>query len=351
MKITKLIFKLLLLSLVFVSCSNDDIDSRLSLNILTNDILISGQGSGAGSGSVSYVSADYNVVENNIYSRINGEREFGIYLQSLAFSDTNAYIVVDNTNTITVVNKTSFKEEGKITTGLSGPKFMTVVGNKGYVTNYGDGSSFVAVVDLLTNMVTSTIDVASGPEQIIENNGKLYMTHTYSNAYVTVIDIASQQVSTIDVDDNPDELFFNQNNELVVLSQGGTLYDTTTWEVIGNTKGSIQVIDVNTKMITKRLDFTEDDKPDLLCEYDGELYYYLNGGVYKLSYTDTTLPTTPIIEVSLSGMTIAKGELYGVDAGAYTSLSNFYTYDLSDNTLQGEILEVALGATKIYFTE
>lgn len=352
MKVSKLIFKLFLLSLVFVSCSSDDdndLDSASGLGISTGDFLISGQGSSAGSGSVSYISSGFDTHENSIYSSANDDKELGIYLQSLAFDEDNAYVVVDNTNTITVVDKASFEEEATITTDLASPKFMTIVGDKGYVTNTGTTGSYVAVLDLETNTVTSTIDVSYGPEKIIENGGKLYITHTYSNALVTVIDIATEAVETIAVDDNPNDLFVNANGDLVVLSQGGTLYDAS-WNVIGNTKGSIQVIDVATKTITKQFDFEAGIQPSILCEYDGKLYYHLNSKVYELTYADAELPTESILDQTFSDMVVSNGKIYGVDAGDYASQSDFYVYDLATQT-KDEDFKVSLGATQVYIVE
>lgn len=349
MKATKLIFKLFLLSLVFVSCRNDDNGTPVQ-TLYENGVLISGQGSGAGSGSISYVSNDYKKVVNNIYALANNQKELGKFLQSLAFYDNKTYVVVDNTNSITVVGNTSFEEETKITEGLIGPKFMTVVGSKGYVTNSGTENSFVAIVDLKTNTVISKIDVTNGPEQIIHFKGKLFMTHTFSHDLVSVIDLNNDnKVTTITVAGSPDELFINSNNELVVLSEGKTLYDDS-WNVIGLKPGAIQTINPSSNEIIKTIAFTEGVKVNLLMEYENDYYYTSGGKVYKISNSDNSLSTTPLFEATLSGMNIKGGKLFGVNAGSYDALSSLNVYDLSTNKSEFDT-EVALGATKVYFVE
>ena len=81
-------------------------------------VLISGEGSSAGTGSVSFVSDDFETAENLIYKKVNST-ELGTYLQSMAFDTDNAFIVVDNQNTITVVDRYTFEKVGVITSELS----------------------------------------------------------------------------------------------------------------------------------------------------------------------------------------------------------------------------------------
>ena len=109
---------------------------------------------------------------------------------------------------------------------------MTVVGDKGYSTNWGstsvDTDDFVAVIDLNSNAVIQKIPVALGPERIVENDGKLYVSHKgawSTNNLVSVIDIATENVAEVTVGDNPDELFFDANGILYVLSEGRIIYD------------------------------------------------------------------------------------------------------------------------------
>lgn len=162
MKITKLLGVLFLGGILFTSCSDDPTPS-LPKGDYENGILISGEGTTAVSGSVSFVSNDLSIVENTIYKKVNNA-EFGEYVQSIAFDDDRAYIVADNQNTVTVVDRYTFDKAGTITTGLSTPRYMTVVGNKGYVTNWGatdnDNDDFVAIVDLNSLVVEEKVEVA-----------------------------------------------------------------------------------------------------------------------------------------------------------------------------------------------
>ena len=134
---------------------------------------------------------------------------------------------------------------------------MTVADDKGYVTNWGTTEAYVSVYDLTSYDFIKKINIGGGPERIIESNGKLYVSHKGgwgSNNIISVIDIATDNVEEITVNDKPDEMFFNNNGQLVVLSEGAVQYDAR-WNVIGNTIGSITAINVSDNTIASQLDF------------------------------------------------------------------------------------------------
>ena len=354
MKINKLITKLIILGALFLaSCSSDDDSIQEPKGDYENGILISGEGSGASTGSVTFVSDDFVTSENLIYKNVNGA-ELGIYLQSMAFDDTRAFIVVDNTNTVTAVDRYTFEEQAIITTDLENPRYMVAVGDKGYVTNWGatgdETDDFVAVIDLTTYSVEKTISVGNGPERIVAKNGVLYVSHKgafTTNNVVSVINIASENVQEVIVNDKPDELVFNSAGNLVVLSGGQTLYDAN-WNVIGNTLGSISTVDVSSLAVTE-LDFADGEHPSFMVINNGTLYYALNGGIYEMDENATTLPTTSTLtsEGYLYGMEVGDGSIYTLDA-SFSDVSTLNVYDVTSKT-KTQSVSVGLGASKIYF--
>ena len=362
MRITKLLFKTLLLSLVLISCGEDSlkeiIDQELPIvegEISFKDgILISGEGSGAGSGSISFLSEDFTVLSNQIYYSINNE-QLGTFLQSLAFDAENAYISVDNASTITVVDRYTFEEKGKITTDLDHPRFMTIANGKGYSTNWGTGSfgnnvddDFIAVINLTTFLVEKTISVAVGPERILEKNGKLYVSHKGAhgtNNIVSVIDLATDDVTEITVGYKPDEMFFDASNALWVLSSGNASWTNN------ETKGGIVKIDITTNAIVKTFDFAMDEHPSLMTLSEGKIYYELSNEIYVMNVSATELPATSIITTTgyTYELAVKDNQLFSIDA-AFTKLSKLSVYDLGTKTKTDDF-NVALGASKIYFNE
>ena len=358
MKKINFIFKTLFFAsiLVLVSCS-DDAEPQEPRGDYENGIIISGEGaSAAAGGTISFISNDYATVESKIYNKVNGS-DLGIFLQSMTLEGDNAYIVVDNQNTISVVNRYTFQELGKITEELSTPRYITVVGNRGYVTNWGSTSDetddFIAVVDINTFEFIEKISVGNGPERIAINGGKLYVTHKgafTNNNIVSVINLSNNEVSTITVKDRPDEMFFKSSTELVVLSEGRTLYDSN-FNVIGHTQAGIATINLQTNEVTSEIEFTEGIHPSLMDTLNGELYYAISNDVYKVGINATTPATDELLsdvaDISFYGMAVKDGKLYALDA-SFSDISKVNIFDLSSNE-KTNTFDAPLGASKIYF--
>ncbi|WP_299009975.1 YncE family protein [uncultured Tenacibaculum sp.] len=350
MKITKLLGLLFLGGILFTSCSDDPTPS-LPKGDYEDGILISGEGTTAVSGSVSFVSNDLSIVENTIYKKVNNA-EFGEYVQSIAFDDDRAYIVADNQNTVTVVDRYTFDKAGTITTGLSTPRYMTVVGNKGYVTNWGatdnDNDDFVAIVDLNSLVVEEKVEVALGPERIIAKDGKLYVSHLGafgSNNKVVVIDIATKSVvKEITVKDNPDELYLDSLGNLVVLSAGKAAWTGD------ETIAAISFINTASNEVVSELVFNEGEHPSQMVLEGNDIYYNLGNSIYKTDVNATTLPASELFTTDsgyLYGLGVRNNEVFVLDAN-FSGNSKLDIYDLSAKTKK-DTKEVALGASKIYF--
>ncbi|WP_372744027.1 YncE family protein [Lutibacter sp.] len=358
MKISKLLFSTLLLSVLFISCDDDNDDEKTE-GAYDNGILISGEG--GSTGSVYYVSNDFSITESLIYKNVNNE-DLGKYLQSIAFDDDNAYLIVDNQNTITVVDRYTFEKIGTITTGLKKPRYMAIVGDKGYVTNWAEGSwgadvddDYIAVVDLNTFEVTSTISLSIGVERIIANNGKLYVSHkggNDTNNIISVIDISTEAITEITVNDNPDEIFFDNSGDLIVLCEGKTTYDPTTWAITEQTLASITTINTSTNTVASKLEFPSGTQPSLLdIDASGNLYYSVYNNIYKVEENATVLPTSVYFQTTAGshyGLAIKDNNLYVVDAGDFASEGDLLIYDL---TTQSKIqsFKAPIAASKIYF--
>jgi len=348
MKISKFLLSLFVLSALLISCNDDD-EPTLPKGDYENGILLSGEG--GPTGSVYYVSNDFATTESQIYKKVNNS-ELGVYLQSLTFDDENAYICVDNQNTVTVVNRYTFEEISTITEGLVAPRYMVVADGKGYVTNWGTTSGFIAVIDLDTYQVTSTINIGAGPERIVERNGKLYVSHKGGygiNNIISAVDIASQAVVEITVKDRPDELFFDNAGVLNVLSEGGTIYDAN-WIVIDHTLAAISKINTTTNTVSSEIVFAKGIHPDLFDQDGTDLYYSIFSEVYKLSNSATTLPTSSFLDTEagyLYGMAVNNNNLYVLDA-SFTAESTLNVFSLATKAIINTS-KAPIAASKIYF--
>lgn len=351
MKTMKKLLLLTLSTLFLISCSSDD-DSPTPADppAFENGILVTNEGPfGTGFGTVSFISADFTSVQQSIYKAVNGT-DLGNIVQSMGFSDQNAYIVVNNSNKVMIANRYTFERVDSITSGINNPRyFVSNEATRGYISNWGDpndnGDDFIAVVDLTTNDFVSTIPVAFGPEKMVFENDRLYVAHQGGYGQNNVISVISGNSlqTTITVGDVPNSMV-EKDGILYVLCGGNPDYT-------GNeTPGSLVKINLSNNQVIETLIFGATEHPNGLTEDGENLFYSLNGKVYKLGTTSSTLPGTGIIDGFFYAMEANDGKLYATDAGDFVSKGKLLVYDLATNQ---EIQNINVGIIPggIYFND
>lgn len=337
MKLNKLFLTAFAGALLLTSCnSDDDSGNDAPLGAYDNGVLILNEGGFlAGNASVSYLSND-NVLENNIFAAVNPSMDLGDTGQDIGFNNDFAYIVVNNSHKIEVVNRYTFESVATISTGLDNPRYIAFSGNKGFVTNWGDPTDttddYVAVIDLASNAVTSSIPVAEGPEVIIEENGKLYVAHKGGYGYgnsVTVITAASNSVqTTIPVGDVPGSLDAEEG-KLYVMSEG-----LPSWTE-AETPGKLSVINLNDNSVATTYNFTTGSHPANLVIEDDMLYYTIDSDIYAMQLNSSELPVAPLFTTTEQGVygiysfEVEDNRIYIGDAVDYNSNGKVYIYSLT----------------------
>lgn len=365
MKIKNLFLSLFLISLVFVSCSDDTNNPvapvvESSKGNYEKGIIISAEGAfGKKDGSISFVKEGLtDLATNFVYTGVNNAQLGGL-IQSIAFNGDDAYIILNDVNTIVVVDRYTFKKKATIKTGLKNPRYMAIANGKGYVTNWGAGADttddYLAVIDLANNTITTEkISLDNGVEQIVTVNNKLYVTHKgawSSNNIVSVVDLGKNNaVTKITVKDNPDEIFVDKSNNLVVLSEGKPTYGgAPDYKLLSNTTSAISFINTGSNKVTKEITFPENERATLLAYESGKVYYYKSADkkVYEINESATELATSGFSVGRIYGMTAKNNNIYAVEY-AFTSLSKLTVYDVASGKSKYSSV-VGLGASKIYF--
>lgn len=348
------LFYLALAGAFLTSCTKDE-DDRIDLptepaGAYEKGILISNEGPfGSGSGTITYISEDLETVDQGIYKKVNGG-DLGNIVNGMGFTAIDAYVVANNSNRVMVADRYTFEAKGSITSGLENPRhFVSTDSNTGYISNWGDPmdeeDDFIAVVDLTSNSVSSTISVPFGPEKMFVNNNKVYVAHKggYGHHHVVSVISGNQVLNTITVGDTPDSMV-KVGNYLYVLGSGKPDYTGD------ETAGSLSKIDLTTDQVIERFDFEMTQHPEHLATDGVNLYYNLDGRVYKLSAGSISSAATPIIDGYFYAMEVNGGKLYGTDAKDYASKGSLSVFDLSNNALMKEI-EVGIIPGGIYFNE
>lgn len=336
-----------------ISCSNDDDQGKgnVPLGAYENGILVSNEGPFSnGTGTVSFISNDLSVVENGIFKKINNE-DLGNIVHSIGFTEDDAFIVANVSNKINIVNRNTFQKTGTITVGLENPRSFAASNGKGYVTNWGDPADdtddYVAIIDLLDNVVEGTIPVDFGPDAIIAKGTTLYVAHQggygHNNKVSVINAVTNELIKTITVGDAPNSMQLDASGNLWVLASGKPDYTQD------ETAGVLSRINTVTNEVTTDFQFDAAQHPGLLNIEGNDLYFYLGDTVYKQDIAAATLS----LDVVLSGagfytMAINDGRLYATNAGDYASNGTLTVYDLS--TKQAiETLTVGIIPGGVYF--
>ena len=197
-----------------------------------NGILVSNEGPFSnGTGTVTFISEDLSVVNNGIYKMTNDE-DLGNVVQSIGFTENEAFIVANVSNKINVVNRYTFEKIASITDGLNNPRYFIEANGKGYVTNWGDTADetddFVAIINLQNYTVEGTISVLFGPEAILAKDNTVYVAHQGAwgqNNKVSVINTTSNElIKTLTVGDVPNSMQLDASGNLWVLASGKPAY-------------------------------------------------------------------------------------------------------------------------------
>jgi YVTN family beta-propeller protein len=342
MKFSKSVLVALVSSVFLVSCTDDDDNNDVPLGNYDNGALILNEGGfGKGNASVSYLSNDFVTLQNNIFSLVNPTITLGDTGQDIGFNGDLAFIVLNGSNKIEVVNRYTMKYVATIKTGLDNPRYIAFSNGKGFVTNWGDGGSpsddYVAVVNL-SNYSTTKIAVAEGPERIIADNNKLYVAHKGGYGFgstISVINATTNLVSTtIKVGDVPNSLEIS-NGSLYVVCGGKPSYSGA------ETAGSFFKINVSNNTVSSTLNFPSKTHPSNLDIVDSDVFYTIDSAVYKSTLTATALPSSPLFSTTAQGVyglysfAVNNNKIYVGDAGDFSSNGKVYIYS-STGTLEKE---------------
>ena len=361
MKFFNLSVAISLVVFLFTSCESDDDADYILPDDYESGIIVSHEGGFTSSGTTSFVSYDLSSSQNDIYKVVNGE-QLGSFQQSIGFSDESAFIVVDNQNTITKVNRYTFEYESQITEGLNTPRFVTISNGYAYVSNWGDpflsDDDFIAVINLSDNSLYDTIDVDLGPEQLKIVNNKLYVSHKGAygfNNIISVIDLTTNSVSKeIEVGYLPNDMII-VNNDLWVATQGKrSWHDIVTIDEvnIGETPGALYVIDTITNEVSNSYELSESTNHIGELAYDNtsqNLYYNVGNEIFSFSTSAESLSDESITSTtSIYGMSVNDGFIYTVDPVDYASEGFLNVYNISTDTWV-DTITLGLVPSKIYF--
>lgn len=327
----KSIIKTSIVFLIIIYCIGCEKDptsvktDELPETVLKGVFVINEGSFSAANASLSYFNADSGKIFNNVFFNANNEN-LGSVANSITILDTLAFIVVNNSDKIEIINVNTFKKIATINLPSgSSPRNLTILNSTiAYVSNLLTNS--VSVIDLQNYQVTRNIQVGANPEGIVIANSKLYVANSgFGNGNtITVISTATDQViDTVHVGDNPISMTKDENENVYVLCTGA--YNNFN-DPNDDTPGGVWKINPTSDIITDTLII--DGHPGRLCLGSNNNGYFINNGA--ISEFDSQSLT--IINDSLT-----IGNFYGLNYDPVTQ--KIYALDPKDYFSQnGEMI-------------
>ena len=328
---------LLLILAMTSSCKDDDPVTVTPPSTIGRAVFVVNEGSfGSGNASISMIDLLSNQMYPDVFQTVNNF-PLGDVAQSMSIHNGKGYIVVNNSQKIEVINSVTLESMATIS-GFQSPRHFAAKGNRGYVSDWF--SNRIAVVDLSTNTIISSIAVGNGPEQLLITGNKLFVANVGgfdTDSTVSVIDLQTETVTaTLSAGNNPNSLQLDANGKLWVLSGG-----TTGPDFIGGTAddigGSLRKIDPVSLITESTYNFSASEHPvKLQISGNRTDLYFLNGmdgytgKITKMNIAGG-LPVQPLVDRLFYGLGIdhTNGDLYGGYAPGFTSSGYVLRYNSS----------------------
>ena len=357
MKKTEYIFKTTLLSififtiLLVISCTGGpevkpdsisvDDSNENALDAYLSGVFVINEGNfGSDDGSISFIDPN-GIVRNNIFSENNALRRLGDVVQSMYANGTSAFILVNNSNKIEVVDINQMTLLHTISE-VSLPRYMISDGKYGYISEWVSFSDpgRISILNLDTYEIIDTINVGFGAEALTIRDSKLYVSNNFENN-LSMIDLRTHQiVKTISVGPSPAAMVIDKNGDLWVVCSGD--YNAN--------NGSLVRLDSNDDVI-QEISLGMNVSGKLVTENDSSILYFYSGTkVYSYALGDeiynTFIENTSATSFYGIGMS-PDGDMYIADSKGFQSRGSVYVYDNAGQMI--EEFEVGRGPNGFVF--
>jgi hypothetical protein len=276
-----------ILLLVLVSCSKVP-DVPPTNHAFGGGVLILNEGNfRAGNSSLSFYSYDSSKIYNDLFYTING-RHLGDVANSIVIKADKAYIVVNNSGKIEVVDQLSLASTATIN-GLISPRNMTIISdNKAYVSSlYSDS---VAIINLANNSISGYINLRRSSEAIVVTGNKVFISNWMGGSELMVVNTLSDKVvDSIKVGIEPESMVVDKNGTLWVLCNGGWTRENF---------AKLITVNITNDKVIKEFQFPNLQASPSCLKIDGygQNLFYLDGGVKQMDINSDKLPVIPIIQ-------------------------------------------------------
>ncbi len=319
----KVAFLLIFYGVFVTACKDDRPVITPNNNILVGQrgVFITNEGNFQfGNASITLYEPDSRNAVNNYFENVNN-RPLGDVCQSIHVFNGKAYMVLNNSGNIEVVNAYTFESEATISGFIAPRYFLPVSLSKAYISDLYAGQ--ISVLNLTSQSVSKTINYAGWSEQMLNIYGKAFVTNQ-ENTYIYVINTAKDEVV--------DSIYAGLGSNSIVEDANAQLWVLCS-DLNGQKKARLLRINPVTHAVEKEFVFQdENDLPwRLKINARGDILYFLNEHVYRMPIDADELPTQSFITSQNNnfyglGVCPFSGDVYVSDAIDYVQRGVVYRY-------------------------
>lgn len=282
-----------------------------------------------GNAEISYYNYNDTLVSPAVFANTNN-RPLGDICQTMVIHNGLAYLVLNNSGKIEVVDAGTFKSTGTIT-ALTSPRYILPVNqNKAYVSDlYADK---ISVIDLAGQSIAGEIRLSGWTEEMALVFGFAYVTNRESN-YIYIIDASADSlVDSIDVGYGSNSIREDRDGKLWVLSSG---------DAANGIKAALTRVNPVSRQKELVLQFPNINSDPWRLRINGTLdtLYYLDNGIHRISINSSNLPSSPFVKQGTRNF-------YGLGVDPLTS--EIYVSDAIDYVQRGIIYRLSPSGSEIH---
>ncbi|OYU97254.1 MAG: hypothetical protein CFE21_02890 [Bacteroidetes bacterium B1(2017)] len=321
---TKSMF-LYLMGMLLVVSSCDKTPSNTPTTALPNDslahgIFICNEGNFQwGNASLSFYNTSTGTIQEDVFKSVN-KRGVGDVLQSICIVDDKAFLVVNNSQKIEIIDSKTIESKGVIT-GFNSPRYFLSLGsNKAYVSDLYEKA--VWIVNPAAQSITGKIAINSWTEEMINYGTKVFVCGRTSG-FVYVINTSTNLLEdSIAIGYGAQNIVLDAENKIWVLTVGKDAL-----------AAQLHKINPNTNALEKSWSLPDGALPNkLICNSTKSKLYFINKDVFELEIHSTSLPTTALVQANGRtfyglGFNPWQNEILISDAKDYIQKSEVYRYD------------------------
>ncbi len=322
MKIRKLLTGIAAVSLMFITSCNDDDNMYTPKGAYDGGILVGVEGGfNKNQAEVSFLSSDLSTLTENIFAANNSAQPLGDVLQTIAFKEDKAYLVVNNSNKVEVVDRYTFKKTATFQAyqarGIAFANSYIYVSSNDFFSTYEvnvyNASNFAPVKKISFDRYAEKI-VTAGDHIVVQTDGSTYeMTPPYNEIP------SGHTIATI----NPST---NTVEKTITLTDDGIISDMVSGNgyayVLSSDAQDTYIYEVNPKTGTFTSSKVAGVTAGKLRFYGNSLYFIdSDGNVYSKGTSAAATATKLFKHTKTSGLYVYGFDI--IDGRVYISDVNF----------------------------